>query len=355
MTWRRTPVDAARRRVRHHAVLTGRRGPSSESAGTAPADLDSELPTKRMSSCALEGIQSMNGRDRAVCHLPVVPIVTRVKMMARAPPILVPTPITLAIPHCHTQTSAHVQLPREVPRHYQEAGEQAELTDRTRVAERINYTSKQASLKDADSNPVLENPGRPAHECPVCAKTFTRRGDMVSHFRVHGGEKRFKCSHCGKAFLRSGDLKNHLVIHTGERRFTCPVCQKTFTRSGHLSTHERIHTGVRPFECTVCKKAFAKGDHLKTHMRIHTGERPYKCSTCQKSFTQGSSLKIHMHVHTGLRPYRCAACDKTFSRQGDLRTHERVHTGVRPFECTTCFRRFSRSGVLRKHMDRVHK
>lgn len=177
-TWRRTPVDAARRRVRHHAVLTGRRGPSSESAGTAPADLDSELPTKRMSSCALEGIQSMNGRDRAVCHLPVVPIVTRVKMMARAPPILVPTPITLAIPHCHTQAPAHVQLPREVPRHYQEAGEQAELTDRTRVAERINYTSKQASLKDAGSNPVLENPGRPAHECPVCTKTFTRRGDM---------------------------------------------------------------------------------------------------------------------------------------------------------------------------------
>lgn len=62
--------------------------------------------------------------------------------------------------------------------------------------------------------------------------------------------------------------------HGGSRaQVACPLCNKTFARRGNLKVHMNIHTGERPFQCNICFKRFFTKSNLKSHLVYNHKDR----------------------------------------------------------------------------------
>ncbi|XP_068243089.1 uncharacterized protein [Palaemon carinicauda] len=196
-------------------------------------------------------------------------------------------------------------------------------------------------------------------KCPYCNKFYRTKDHIISHIRIHTGERPYPCDVCGKRYRQRIDIIRHMRIHTGERPFTCGMCNASFNQKTNLRSHMRIHTGERPVQCKVCGKAFSRNTHLKQHLKVHTGEKPYKCKECGRMFRFKSGLQAHERIHSGVKPYACGVCGRGFTQIVGLIRHERTHTGEKPFRCINCGKSFNDLESLQLHSkkhtdDRPH-
>ncbi|XP_028930308.1 zinc finger and SCAN domain-containing protein 10 [Ornithorhynchus anatinus] len=201
--------------------------------------------------------------------------------------------------------------------------------------------------------PPQGNPKLKPHRCNECGKAFWRHEHLLTHQRVHTGERPFRCPDCGKSFSQSSQLASHRRSHTGEKPYVCADCGKCFVRRAGLARHLMIHIGEKPFECTQCGKSFSQSQDLVRHQRSHTGEKPCRCSECGERFSQNAHLTRHRRIHTGEKPHQCTTCGNRFRNSSNLVRHQRIHTGERPYRCDQCGKRFCRNAHLLRHI-RTH-
>ena len=101
-------------------------------------------------------------------------------------------------------------------------------------------------------------------------------------------------------------------------RHNCAYCGKRCSNRSKLLTHERVHTGEKPFLCSLCPKRFNTKGHIAPHERMHAGEKPYQCSLCPKRFKRKSDVTPHERTHTG---EKCRSAPSQWCRSGDTPTY----------------------------------
>ncbi|XP_069697563.1 zinc finger protein 569-like [Periplaneta americana] len=222
--------------------------------------------------------------------------------------------------------------------------------------------------------------------CDICGKTFSQKVTRDIHLATHTGNYEYCCNICNKKFASRAKLNDHMHQHRSPR-FSCEECGKQFIRQDALLTHKRVHTGERPYQCPLCDKSFHTASNLRLHEQTHSEASNYKCHQCGSKFKHKSSLSAHAKCHesSGLLPcpvigcrraergfllprsvqahlrnqhqrFLCANCGREFGSKQSLLEHEKLHSSQVPLEesrlhvCHLCPKRFSQKTKLSAHI-----
>lgn len=93
-------------------------------------------------------------------------------------------------------------------------------------------------------------------------------------------------------FLTSACVSCSWLCPSGDRPFQCNQCGVSFTQKGNLLRHVKLHSGEKPFKCPFCSYACRRRDALTGHLRTHSGQAPTTLCNCYKKTRMGGSAVL---------------------------------------------------------------
>ncbi|KAM3823116.1 DNA-binding protein Ikaros isoform 6-T6 [Vipera latastei] len=107
-------------------------------------------------------------------------------------------------------------------------------------------TQDMSQVSGKESPPVSDAPDDADEPMPVPEDLSTSTGGLPNsrNERVLG-ERPFQCNQCGASFTQKGNLLRHIKLHSGEKPFKCHLCNYACRRRDALTGHLRTHSVLK--------------------------------------------------------------------------------------------------------------